>query len=277
MVKLGKTQRLRVIKEVPFGLYLDGHERGEVLLPKRYVPHGTRVGDQLQVFLYLDSEDLPIATTLHPKIQVGQCAHLRVVDLTPIGAFVDWGLPKDLLVPFRQQRAPMQQGRAYTVYCYLDEPTGRIVGSTRLSDFLSETDDGEFHPGQPVQLLICGRSELGYKAVIDGTHLGMILNNDALQGIRVGQETQGYIRHIRDDGKLNLSLQPLGQAGRDSLDQRILAFLQLEGGSSTLTDRSSPEAIYRRFGVSKANYKKALGRLYKARLIELGKERIRLL
>jgi predicted RNA-binding protein (virulence factor B family) len=277
MVKLGKTQRLRVVKEVPFGVYLDGHELGEVLLPKRYIPKGTRIGEQLEVFLYLDSEDLPIATTLRPKVQVGQCAHLRVVDLTPIGAFVDWGLPKDLLVPFRQQRVPMQQGRSYTVYCYLDEHTGRIVGSSRLADFLNETDAGEFQAGQPVDLLLCGRTDLGLKAVIDGTHLGMVLSNDLLQPIRVGQRVKGYIKGIREDGKINLALQPLGQPGRDALEERILAFLKAEGGSSTLTDRSSPETIYRRFGVSKANYKKALGRLYKARLIDLGKERIQLL
>jgi predicted RNA-binding protein (virulence factor B family) len=277
MVKPGNTHRLRVIKEVPFGLYLDAHELGEILLPRRYVPTGTRIGDQLQVFVYLDSEDLPIATTLRPRIQAGQCAHLRVVDLTPVGAFLDWGLAKDLLVPFGQQRVPMQAGRSYTVYCYLDEQTGRIVASSRLADFLSETDDGEFECGQPVDLLICGRTDLGLKAVIDGSHLGMILKQDLLPSVRVGQRVKGYIKHIRDDGKINLSLQPLGQPGRDALEERILALLKAEGGTITLTDRSSPEAIYRRFGVSKANYKKALGRLYKARLIALDKERVRLL
>jgi predicted RNA-binding protein (virulence factor B family) len=277
MTQLGKSARLRVIKQVPFGVYLDAHQLGEVLLPTRYVPAGTRVGDAVEVFLYLDSEDLPVATTLKPKAQVGQCAHLRVVSVTGIGAFLDWGLAKDLLVPFGEQRVPMQVGHSYTVYVYLDERTGRIVGSSRLSRFLHETNGDEFVPNQPVQLLICGRTDLGLKAVVDGTHLGLIFKDDALASVKVGQRVKGYIKAIRDDGRIDLSLQPVGQQGRDTLDSRILAFLKAEGGRSTLTDRSSPEAIYQRFGVSKANYKKALGRLYKARLIALDKEQIRLL
>jgi predicted RNA-binding protein (virulence factor B family) len=276
MVEIGNTYTLRVIKEVPFGMYLDAHELGEVLLPRRYVPKGTRVGDQVEVFLYTDSEDLPIATTLRPKAQVGECAHLRVVSVTGIGAFMDWGLPKDLLVPFKEQRVPMETGRSYTVYLYLDQQTGRVAASSRLSHFLSETGKG-FKPDQPVELLVCGRTDLGLKAVIDGTHLGMILKNDLLQPIKVGQRVKGYIKGIREDGRINLKLQPGGQQGRDDLSARILDALKAEGGTLSLTDKSSPEAIYRRFGVSKANYKKALGRLYKARLIELGREQIRLL
>lgn len=277
MIQLGKTARLRVVKQVPFGLYLDAHELGEVLLPNRYVPKDTRVGDQLQVFLYLDSDDIPIATTLEPKVQVGQCAHLRCVAVNRVGAFMDWGLAKDLLVPFKEQRVPMKVDRSYTVYCYLDEQTERIVASSRLSHFLSETDHGEFQPGQAVSLLVCARTDLGLKAVVDGSHLGMIHSNDLIGTVRVGRQVSGYIKTIRDDGRIDLMLQPPGQAGRDALDERILAFLKAEGGASTLTDRSSPEAIYRRFGVSKANYKKALGRLYKARLIALDKERVTLL
>ena len=276
MTQLGKSARLRVIKQVPFGVYLDAHELGEVLLPTRYVPAGTRIGDAVDVFLYLDSEDIPIATTLKPKVQLGQCAHLLVVAVTPIGAFLDWGLPKDLLVPFSEQRVPMQEGRSYTVYVYLDEQTGRIAASSKLSHYLRETDDGEFVPDQPVELLICGRTELGLKAVIDGTHLGLIFKDDALQAVKMGQQVKGYIKAIRDDGRIDLTLQPAGQQGRDTLDSRILDFLKAEGGHSTLTDKSTPEAIFKRFGVSKANYKKALGRLYKARLITLDKEHIRL-
>jgi predicted RNA-binding protein (virulence factor B family) len=276
MVELGKTARLRAIKEVPFGMYLDAHDLGEVLLPARYIPKGTRVGDEVEVFLYTDSEDLPIATTLRPKAEVGQCAHLKVVSVTGIGAFLDWGLPKDLLVPFREQRVPMQVGRSYTVYVYLDEQTGRPAASSRLSRFLSETGEG-FEPDQPVDLLICGRTDIGLKAVVNGTHLGMILKNDLLQPVKVGQRVQGYIKGIRDDGRINLKLQPGGQQGRDELAERILEALKAGGGILALTDKSPPEAIYRRFGVSKANYKKALGRLYKQHLIELGKNRIRLL
>lgn len=277
MTKLGKTTRLRVVKQVPFGLYLDAGRLGEVLLPKRYVPAGTGIGDQIDVFLYLDSDDIRIATTLEPLVQVGQCAHLRVASITPIGAFLDWGLPKDLLVPFGEQRVPMQAGRSYTVYVYLDEASGRITASSKLSRYLHERDDGEFVPNQPVDLLVCARTDMGLKAVIDGTHLGLIFKDEALDPVKVGQRVKGYIKGIRDDGRIDLALQPGGQQGRDELDTRILGFLKAAGGHSTLTDRSSPEAIFKCFGVSKANYKRALGRLYKERLIDLGKEQIRLL
>jgi len=277
MTELGKTARLRVIKQLAFGVFLDAHELGEILLPSRYVPAGTRVGDELKVFLYLDSEDIPVATTLRPRAEVGQCANLRVVSVNRVGAFMDWGLPKDLLVPFSEQRVPMQEGRSYVVYLYLDDQTHRIAATSRLSDHLQETDHGDFQPGQQVDLLICARTEIGLKAVIDGTHLGMILKSDLLDTVRIGQRVKGYIKGIRDDGRINLRLQPAGQQGRDELSSRILDFLRAEGGSSTLTDRSEPEAIFKRFGVSKGSYKKALGRLYKEHLIELSKDRITLL
>lgn len=275
MAEIGKTARLRVIKEVPFGMYLDAHQLGEVLLPSRYIPKGTRVGDEVEVFLYTDSEDIPIATTLKPRAEVGQCAHLKVVSVTGIGAFLDWGLPKDLLVPFKEQRVPMEEGRSYTVYLYRDEQTDRVAASSQLSHFLSETGNS-FEPDQPVDLLICARTDLGMKAVVNGTHLGMILKNDLLETVRIGQHLKGYIKGVREDGRINLKLQPGGQRGRDELSQRILDTLKAEGGSLSLTDKSSPEEIFKRFRVSKANYKKALGRLYKERLIVLGKDRIRL-
>ncbi len=277
MTQLGKTARLRVIKAVPFGLYLDAHELGEVLLPKRYVPADTRVGDALNVFLYLDSDDIPIATTLTPKVQVGQCAHLRVAAVNQVGAFLDWGLPKELLVPFNEQRTRMQAGRWYTVYVFIDGQTGRIAATSRLSDHLSETADDEYVAGQAVNLLICARTDLGLKAVIDGSHLGMILANDVIGDIHVGAHLTGFVKNVRDDGRINLQLQRTGERGRGQLDDRILSFLKTQGGRSTITDRSSPEVIFKQFGVSKANYKKALGRLYKARRIDLNKDCVTLL
>lgn len=277
MTQLGKNARLRVVKEVAFGVYLDARDLGEILLPKRYVPAGARIGDAVDVFLYLDSDDIPIATTLKPKAQVGQCAHLRVVAVNQVGVFLDWGLPKDLLVPFNEQRVRMQEGRWYTVYVYTDDRTGRIAATSRLSDHLSETDNGIFTPGQAVDLLVCARTDLGLKAVIDGSHLGMILTNDVIGNVRVGDRLQGFIKNVRDDGRINLQLQVTGDSGRTELDERILAYLKTEGGRSTLTDRSPPDAIFQQFGVSKANYKKALGRLYKARQIELNKDHVTLL
>lgn len=274
-VEIGKRQRLRVVKHVPFGIYLDAGELGEILLPGRYVPQGTEPGDEIEVFLYLDSEDIPIATTLEPRAMVGEVACLKVVAVNRVGAFLDWGLPKDLLVPFAEQRVPMAVGRHYCVYIYLDKATQRIAASSKLSKYLSEEND-DFTPNQPVDLLICGRSDLGMKAVINGTHLGMIFTGDLLRPLRTGQRVQGYIKAIRDDGRIDLALQPQGKAARDDLDQRILDHLRRQGGRSELTDKSSPEAIYDTFGVSKSNYKKALGRLYKARSITLDKDRVTL-
>lgn len=277
-IRLGRTHRLRVIKEVPFGVYLDAHRLGEILLPARYVPKRCRVGDELTVFLYLDSDDTPIATTLRPKVEVGQCAHLKAVEVNRIGAFLDWGLSKDLLVPYSEQRVPMQEGRAYTVYVYQDEQSGRIAASSKLSHFLPETDmDQHFRRGQQVELLLCTRTDLGLKAVIDGSHLGMLFKSDLIQPLKVGQRVKGFIKAVRPDGRIDLALQPVGRQAHDDLLEHILQHLEESGGTSTLTDKSSPEEIYRQYGVSKLNYKKALGRLYKLRRIELGQGRIRLL
>ena len=273
--ELGKKSRLRVVKTVPFGVYLDAGKLGEVLLPTRYLPKGCKVNDEVEVFVYLDSEDIPIATTLKPRAMVGECAHLKVVAVNRIGAFLDWGLPKDLLVPFAEQRVPMEVGRSYTVYLYVDSASQRIAASSKLSKYLSEEADG-FSPGQAVDLLICGRTDLGLKAVIDGSHLGMIFKGDILEGVKIGKRVKGYIKAIREDGKIDLSLQALGQAGRDELSERILAHLKTQGGSSSLTDKSAPEAIYKQYRVSKANYKKALGRLFKARRISIDKQQVSL-
>lgn len=273
--EIGKQNRLRVVKPVPFGVYLDAGKLGEILLPKRYVPQGVTPGDELDVFLYLDSEDIPIATTLTPRARVGEVAPLEVVAVNTVGAFLDWGLPKDLLVPFAEQRVPMVVGRRYCVYLYLDKHTQRITGSSKLSKYLREEND-DFIPNQAVDLLICGRSDLGMKAVINGTHLGMIFNADLLQAVKTGQRLQGYIKTIREDGKIDLALQPQGAAARAALDQRILDHLRHHAGRSELTDKSSPEAIFEAFGVSKSNYKKALGRLYKDKLIELDKQQVTL-
>lgn len=273
--EIGKRSRLRIVKRVPFGVYLDAGELGEVLLPNRYVPKGAEPGQQIDVFIYLDSEDIPVATTLKPRAMVGECACLKVVAVNRIGAFLDWGLPKDLLVPYAEQRVPMQEGLSYCVYLYVDKLTQRIAGSSKLSKYLREEND-DFAPNQAVDLLVCARSDLGMKAVINGTHLGMIFNGDLLQPLKIGKRLRGYIKAIREDGKIDLALQPSGAAARETLNQRILEHLRRQGGHSELTDKSSPEAIFKAFGVSKANYKKALGRLYKDKLIELDKERVTL-
>lgn len=270
MPDVGKTAKLQVVKEVDFGLYLDGDDLGEILLPKRYVPPETKIGDLIDVFIYLDSEDIVIATTEIPHASVGECAYLKVVDINYNGAFLDWGLSKNLLVPFMEQRVPMEMGRSYAVYVYEDN-SGRICGSTKLNRFLNEKAEGVFQENQAVDLLIASRSPLGCKAVINNTHIGLIHNNDILASVKVGVQTTGYIKSVRPDGAIDLSLQPHIKAIRHDLPQRILDDLEEGGGVSHLTDTSPPEAIFRRYQVSKGNYKKALGQLYRDNKIILGK------
>jgi hypothetical protein len=274
MIELGKISHLRVIKTVPHGVYLDGDNLGEILLPTRYVPNGCEVEDMVKVFIYRDSSDLLIATTETPKAIVGEVAHLKVSQINKIGAFLDWGLMKDLLVPFSEQSKPMEEGKYYVAYVYVDN-SDRIVASTKLSNFLSE-ESFYFKPKQAVNMLICGRSDMGYKAVVNGTHLGLIFKDEVIRPLRLGQELKGYIKNIRDDKRIDLCLQFNGQQARDELSAIILTDLKASGGTSTVTDKSDPKEIYARFKVSKSNYKRALGALYKQKLITIEKHKITL-
>ena len=233
------------------------------------------VGDRLEVFIYLDSEDRLVATTLKPKAVVGECAYLKVVAVNRIGAFLDWGLPKDLLVPFNQQQKPMQEGYSYTVYLYVDEHSERIAGSSRLEDFLTD-EPGRLEPGQPVELMIYGNSDLGFKAVIDGRYLGQLYRNEVFRALHYGEKLPGFIKRIRTDGKIDLSLQPAAHLARNSLAETILEHIKANHGVSTLTDKSPPGDIYQAYGVSKAIYKKALGLLYKNRQIVIEKHQLTL-
>ncbi len=275
MANIGKKNRLRIVKSVDFGVYLDGGEHGEILLPRRYLPETWAVGDKLDVFIYLDSEDHVIATTQRPRIMVGQCAYLKVKEVNDFGAFLDWGLSKDLLVPFSEQTTKMKEGNDYVVYCYLDEDSDRIAATTKLHEYLDEYGD-DFKPRQAVSLLICGRTDMGYKAVINNTHLGLIFKGDAFKPLRYGQKVDGYIKSIRNDGKIDLCLQMPGQEAKKELADQILDHLKALGGASSLTDKSPPEEIYEKFNVSKGSYKKALGALYKRRMIVIEKDQIKL-
>ena len=209
------------------------------------------------------------------KAQPGQCALLKVVTVTRSGAFMDAGLERDLLVPVSQQLTPMQEGSSYVVYIFLD-PKQQIIGSTKLHKFLDERAKN-MAAGEQVDLLIVNDSELGYKAVINGTHLGLLYKDEVFQTLQSGDRIKGYIKTIRDDRKIDLSLQPQIQKARDELSDRILTFLKANGGSSTLTDYSPPNAIYKQYNVSKGSYKKALGQLYKRHLISVAKDKITLL
>lgn len=276
MLSIGKTNTLTVVKQLDFGFYLDGGVLGEILLPTRYAPVGCQAGDALDVFIYYDSEDRLIATTETPFAEVGQCALMRVVQVAKHGAFLNWGLMKDLFVPFKEQRVPMVEGKSYVVYVFLDT-TGRIAGSSRLSIFLEEEDFADFDEGQEVDLLIATRSELGYKAVIDGTHLGLIHKNEIFKPLRIGDRVKGYVKAIREDDRIDLTLQQHGGKAKDELGERIIAHIRDQGGASRITDKSPPDVIYDTFNVSKASYKRALGKLYKDKRIELAKDKVTLL
>lgn len=274
MAQIGQMNRVKIVKSVEFGLYVDGGELGEVLLPLRYVPEGAEVGQMIDVFIYLDSQDRQVATTDKPLASVGEVVYLRVNQVNRTGAFLDWGMPKDLMVPFAEQRVPMEEDRSYCVYLYIDN-SGRVAASSNLSWYLHEKNT-DFKSGQAVKLQVVSRSDLGYTAVIDGTHLGLIHTSDILQPLRMGQKISGYIKGIRPDHKINLRIQRHGAAARDELGERILAHLAENNGVSTLTDKSSPDAIFSEYRTSKANYKKTLGRLYKAKKITLSAEKITL-
>ncbi len=274
MAELGRFNELRVIRSADIGVFLDAGELGEALLPKRFAA-GLDAGDTIRVFLYGDSEDRIVATTQTPKVQVGECAYLRVVSRNRVGAFLDWGLPKDLLVPFAEQQKPMREGYSYAVCAYVDERSNRIVASSRLERHLHR-DTGRFRARHPVELLIYDRSDLGFKAIVDNTHLGQLYANETFRRLHYGERVPGFVTRVRTDGKLDLALQLPAPGDRQRLGEAILEHLRQNRGISTLTDSSPPDDIYRTFGVSKASYKRALGQLYRQRSIVIGDDRIEL-
>jgi predicted RNA-binding protein (virulence factor B family) len=273
MAQIGTFNSMEVVSRTDFGVYLDGENLGSILLPNKQCPENIEPGDFVNAFIYLDSEDRLIATRIKPKVEVGQCALLEVKELTPFGAFLDWGLPKDVLVPFGEQRKPMEAGQRHVVYLFVDNLTQRITASAKLSNFLAEETDA-YRENDPVNLLIAGRTDLGYRAVVDQKCLGMVFNEDVLQPLRIGQEIKGFVKTVREDHKIDLMLQLQGHEARVDIADRILKEMQANGGSLALSDRSSPDAIYQAFQVSKGNFKKAIGRLLKQGKIEQESNRI---
>jgi predicted RNA-binding protein (virulence factor B family) len=276
MLQIGKFNTLEVVNQVPFGFYLEGGDGGPILLPSKSAPRDCKVGDRLAVFVYHDSDGRIIATTKTPLAQVDECAFLRVVSVNNVGAFLDWGLEKDLLVPYSEQDFPMAEGVSYVVYVFYDDETGRVAASTRLRDFLIE-DGSDFVPKQAVELLIGGHSEMGYKAVINGSHLGLVFKDEVFKPLRTGQRVKGFIKHIREDNKIDLCFQFHDENARGDLAELIIDDLLAHDGLSTLTDKSPADEISQRFNVSKSVYKKALGALYKQKRILLDKSKVTLL
>lgn len=276
MLNIGKFNTLTILRREDIGLYLDGGSDGPILLPRRYVPEEAAPGQQLEVFIYHDSEDRLIATTLKPAAEVGQFAFLRVTSVTKFGAFLDWGLPKDLLVPFREQPAPMQANRRYLVYIYLDETSRRIVASARLGRFV-RSESRSLKEGEEVSLWVAKQTDLGFKVIVNETFWGLLYHNEVFRPIHIGDRLTGYVKQIRPNGNLDISLQPTGyrQLIPDAAAQ-LLHLLRKSGGFLRLTDASPPQEIYDILGMSKKTFKKALGSLYKDQKVEITEDGIRL-
>jgi predicted RNA-binding protein (virulence factor B family) len=276
MVQIGKLNKLTVIKHVDFGLYLQGDEdTGEILLPRKYITDNCQVGDSLEVFLCYDSEDRLIATTETPKAMIGEFACLQVVATSSVGAFLDWGLPKDLFLPFAEQTHRFQQGDEVVVFLYIDN-TNRIAASMRLERNIDK-NPGAYEADQAVDLMVVGKTDLGYKAIINGRHWGILYFNEVFQPLRYGQKIAGFIKAIRPtDGKIDLRLQKTGHHAGDEIAPKILDLLEKSGGYIAINEKTSAEKIYELFGASKKKYKIALGGLYKKRLITIETEGIRL-
>ncbi len=275
MAQLGRYNTLTVVKEVDFGLYLEDPEYGEILIPKRYVPENCQIDDQLEIFLYLDSEDRPVATTEKPFVQVGEFAFLEVVSLTPVGAFLNWGLPKDLLLPFREQKTPPEEGQKLLVYVYYDTESKRIVASEKIDKYLDNVP-AAYTPHQEVDIVVARKTNLGYNAIINHLHWGLLFHSEIHQNLEIGQKLKAYIKSIRPDEKIDLSLYKPGYARVDDSTRQILDYLKENNGFMPFNDKSEAEEISWVFGISKKNFKKALGALYKNRQIDITSDGVKL-
>ena len=274
-IELGKFNTLRVVKEVDFGMYLDGGEEGEILLPSRYVPENCKPGDELTVFIYLDNEERLVATTLTPLVQVGQFACLEVAWINQYGAFLNWGLMKDLFVPFREQKMKMQVGKQYVIHAHLDDESYRIVASAKGYRYLSK-EKAPYEPGQEVSILIWQKTDLGFKAIIENRYSGLLYESEIFQPLHTGMTLKAYVKQVREDRKIDLILQKPGQGKVEDFAATLLDYIREQGGHITLHDKSPAEEIYDTFGVSKKTFKKAVGDLYKKHLVSLQENGIEL-
>lgn len=275
MIQIGQYNNLKVVKIVDFGLYLDGGDAGEILLPARYITDLPEPGDEMRVFVYRDSEDRLIATTEKPFATVGQFAYLQVSAVNKVGAFMQWGLPKDLLVPFREQKVSMKQGGIYLVYIYVDDATKRIVASAKIEKFIGNKFP-EYASGTKVKALVYSHNELGYRCIVDNLYHGLIYQNETFRPIELGVEVDAYVKRVRDDGKIDITVSPVASVRVERLSARILDMVRDNNGRLPVSDHSSAELIQEMFQCSKKDFKKAIGLLYKQRLISISPEHIEL-
>lgn len=272
---LGDYNNLEIVKRVSFGLYLDGDEDGEILLPAKYVPDGYDIGDIIKVFVYLDNEERLVATTEEPLAKVGDFALLRVAWTNDYGAFLDWGLLKDLFVPFSEQEGKMVKGNSYLVYVTIDRKSYRIYASARLDKFLSRTKP-PYETDEEVDIIVWRRTDLGWKVIVNGNHSGLVFANEVFRDLKTGDRLKGYVKRVRTDGKIDIVLQRHGVAGDDDSSMRLLSAIEAQRGFLPLNDNSSPDEIYSMLGMSKKAFKRAAGKLYKQRLIIIDDDGLRL-
>ena len=276
MIALGKYNNLEILRDTTVGLFLGDDEGNDVLLPNKYVPEEFEIGDYLDVFCYLDHEERIVATTLVPFVTVDQFQLLQVAEVNEYGAFMDWGLEKHLLVPFREQRNKMQEGQWYVVYCYLDEKTDRLVASNKLDKFLSN-ENLTVQALDEVNLVVTRLTDLGWEVIINHKHKGLVYSNEIFKKVAVGDKLKGYIKNIRPDNKIDVSLQPIGYQSLEPAANLIYEKLVANGGVLNLHDKSDPEDIKRIMQMSKKTFKKGIGALYKERKIEIKPDSIKLL
>ncbi len=276
MAELGKVNELRVSRKSPYSVYLDGGDLGEVMMLKDPAAKTASVDDVFKVFVYIDIDDTLVGSTVLPAIQAGECASLQVAALTDSGAFLDWGLNSDLFLPRSEQMGETSVGSRCVVVALIDDNNQRMIASSRLYHHLPEEHDNDFAPDEKVSLIVSQRTDLGFRAVINGSHLGMLYHDEIFSELKVGDTPTAYIKALREDGKVDLILQRPSIEARSEIEQKILDYLKNNKGVSHLTDKSPPAEIYRTFGISKKAYKHAIGGLYKSRLILLSKQEVRL-
>lgn len=280
MLRLGDYNTLRIVKSVDFGLYLDGGEEGEILLPQRYVTNNMHIDDEIEVFIYLDQEERPVATTEHPIAKVGEFACLEVAWVNQFGAFLKWGLMKDLFCPFREQKKRMEQGQHHIIYIKVDEDSYRLMATAKVEKYIQTpnlADLPDLRHGTAVDLLVWQKTDLGFKCIVNNRFQGQIYDNQIFQPLHSGDRITAYVDHVRQDGKIDLTLQPTGRQHTLDFAEVLLRYLYENDGFCNLGDKSPAELIYDRFQVSKKAYKKAVGDLYRRRLITISDEGIKLI
>jgi uncharacterized protein len=276
MIQVGRYNTLKVVKKVDFGLYLDGGDGEEILLPKRFVPRDAKDGDDLEVFIYHDSDNRLIATTQRPYGIVDDIVMLKCVSVTKQGAFLDWGLMKDLFVPLSQQESRMKEGGRYLVKIFIDEQTGRIAATERIGRFL-DNEDLTVNEKDAVEVVVYRETEIGYEVIINNKHVGLVHFNEVFRELEIGEREKGFIKTIREDNKIDVSLGERGYAKVEDESDKILRLLQENDGYLPYHDKSDPEEIYEFFGISKKTFKMTIGALYKQKKIELTQTGIKLI